>query len=129
MFCAQVVLLRHDRTLTKVAQLYIPILINQNVLGLDISVNNIVRVTMKQGQAQLPRHLPNLSLRKVLSALLLLSDECVQIVVCCELHDYEEAELLLLVLKIKLFLLLFKPIYFLCELGIRFGTGFFEALV
>ena len=70
-------------------------------------MDDVVRVAVEKGQAELPGHLPNLKLRKVFPFLLLLIDQAIHVAAFGHFHRDEKALLLLLRVFGRVILLLY----------------------
>ena len=82
-------LVNHD-AFTQVSQLEVPILCDQDIQRFDVSMYDVMRMTMEKCETELPGHLPNLFLRKVLSFTFLLINQSLHIAHLCILHRYVE---------------------------------------
>lgn len=91
MLGVQICLLVYNCAFTEVSELYLTVFGYQDVERFNISVNDVVRMAMKERQAQLPGYLPDLLFREILSLALLLVDEGLHISLLSKFHGYIHA--------------------------------------
>ena len=86
-----------ERRLRQVPKLEHTLLRNQHVHRLNVSVDNVMRMAVKQRKSELPRHLPDFFLREILALRLLAVNQLLHVAHLCKLHRNVQTQSLLAV--------------------------------